>query len=59
MYHAGPVYSRDFFGNEVLDAATGEQVGTFQSDRAPAFADKAGLFLSGSTLRAMIGRRTV
>ena len=34
MYHAGLVYSRDFFGNEVLDAATGEQVGTFQSDRA-------------------------
>ena len=59
MYHAGLVYSRDFFGNEVLDAATGEQVGTFQSDRAPAFADKTGLFLSGSTLRAMIGRRTV
>jgi outer membrane protein assembly factor BamB len=50
-YACGLVYA--------FDQVTGEQVGTFQSDRAPAFADKTGLFLSGSTLRAMIGRRTV
>jgi len=59
VYHDGRVYARDFFGNEILDADTGALVGTFEAGPAPAFADRTGVFLSGSTLRAMIGRRTV
>jgi outer membrane protein assembly factor BamB len=59
VYHAGRVYSRDFFANEILDADTGALVGTFQAGPAPAFAGKTGLFLSGGTLTAMVGRRTV
>src|SRR6266545_4761854 len=59
VYHDGLVYSRDFFGNEVLDADTGALRGTFQAGPAPAFAGRTGLFLAGSTLRAMSGRRTL
>lgn len=59
VYHAGRVYSRDFFGNEILDADTGALRGTFQAGPAPAFAGKTGLFLDGGTLRAISGRRTV
>jgi outer membrane protein assembly factor BamB len=59
VYHDGRVYSRDFFGNEVLDADTGALRGTFQAGPAPAFAGRTGLFLAGSTLRAMSGRRTL
>jgi outer membrane protein assembly factor BamB len=59
VYHDGLVYARDFFGNEVLDADTGALRGSFQADRAPAFAGRTGLFLAGSTLRAMSGRRTL
>jgi outer membrane protein assembly factor BamB len=59
VYHADRVYSRDFFGNEILDASTGSLRGTFQAGPAPAFAGKIGLFLNGSTLQATSGRRTL
>jgi outer membrane protein assembly factor BamB len=59
VYHADRVYSRDFFGNEILDASTGRLLGTFQAGPAPAFAGKTGLFLNGSTLQATSGRRTL
>ena len=59
VYHADRVYSRDFFGNEILDASTGSLLGTFQAGPAPAFAGKIGLFLNGSTLQATSGRRTL
>jgi outer membrane protein assembly factor BamB len=61
VYHASRVYSRDniFPANEILDASTGQLLGTFQARPAPAFAGKIGLFLDGSTLQATSGRRTL
>jgi outer membrane protein assembly factor BamB len=59
VYHAGRVYSRDSDGNEILDASTGDVLGTFQANPAPAFAGKIGLFLNGSTLQATSGHRTL
>ena len=59
VYHAGRVYARDFLGNKILDASTGDLLGTFQAGPAPAFAGKIGLFLNGGTLQATSGRRTL
>jgi outer membrane protein assembly factor BamB len=59
VYHANQVYSRDFNGNEIIDAGTGNTVGTFSAQPAPAFSGKTGLFLSGGTLKATSGRRTL
>jgi outer membrane protein assembly factor BamB len=59
VYHAGRVYSRDSDGNEILDAKTGDLLGTFQASPVPAFAGKIGLYLNGSTLQATSGRRTL
>jgi hypothetical protein len=59
VYHADRVYSRDFNGNEILDASTGSLLGTFQARPAPAFAGKVSLFLNRSTLQANSGRRTL
>jgi outer membrane protein assembly factor BamB len=59
VYYNGQVYIRDFNGNQILDAGTGQVVGTFSAGPAPAFAGKTGLFLSGGTLQAAIGKRTL
>jgi outer membrane protein assembly factor BamB len=59
VYHASRVYSRDFTGNEILDASTGNLLGTFQANPSPAFAGKIGLFLNGTTLQASSGHRTL
>jgi outer membrane protein assembly factor BamB len=59
VYHASRVYSRDSDGNAILEAKTGDVLGTFQASPAPAFAGKIGLFLNGSTLQATSGRRTL
>ena len=53
VYHSSHVYTRDFFGNKILDASTGKLLGSFQADPAPAFAGKTGLFLSAGTLQAV------
>jgi len=36
VYHSGRVYARDFLGNKILDAGTGNLLGTFQAGPAPA-----------------------
>jgi outer membrane protein assembly factor BamB len=59
VYHADRVYARDSFGNKLLDASTGDLLGTFQAGPAPAFAGKISLFLNGSTLQANSGHRTL
>ncbi len=59
VYHASRVYSRDSSGNEILDASTGDLLGTFQAGPAPAFAGQIGLFLNAGTLQATSGRRTL
>jgi outer membrane protein assembly factor BamB len=46
------LYTRDFGGSYVFDAASGEIVDTFGSYTAPAFADGAGLFLYDGALEA-------
>jgi hypothetical protein len=53
------VYSRNSDGNAILDASTGDLLGTFQASPAPAFAGKIGLYLNGSTLQATSGHRTL
>lgn len=60
VYHSGRVYARDFLGNKILDAGTGNLLGTFQAGPAPAFVGKTGLFLTNAgTLQAAQGRRTL
>jgi outer membrane protein assembly factor BamB len=60
VYHNGLVYALDFVtSNEILDADTGKLLGTFQAGPAPVFAGKIGLYLNGSTLQAISGRRTL
>jgi outer membrane protein assembly factor BamB len=52
VYANGRVYTRDFFGDLILDAATGTQLGTYSSSTAPA-ADATTLFtLTSGTLTA-------
>jgi outer membrane protein assembly factor BamB len=51
--YADRVYARDpTYGNEILDAASGKYLGTFDATAPPAFYGSTGLFLSGSTLTA-------
>jgi outer membrane protein assembly factor BamB len=60
VYHGGKVYARDpITNNKILDADTGKLLGTFQAGPAPAFSGKIGLFLSGGTLQAINGNRTL
>jgi outer membrane protein assembly factor BamB len=59
VLHNGRVYSRDFQGNEIINAASGRTVGTFQADPAPAFAGSTGVFLSAGVLRATSGSSTL
>lgn len=52
VYANGRVYTRDLFGDLILDAATGNQLGTYSSATAPA-ADATTLFtLTSGTLTA-------
>jgi outer membrane protein assembly factor BamB len=53
--HNSKLYVRDSSGgaNVLLDAATGNQLGTFGAVPAPAFDGNIGFFLSGGTLRAI------
>jgi outer membrane protein assembly factor BamB len=46
------LYTRDFGGSYVFDAASGEILDTFGSVTTPAFADGTGLFLYNGTLEA-------
>ncbi|HYZ57602.1 MAG TPA: PQQ-binding-like beta-propeller repeat protein [Streptosporangiaceae bacterium] len=59
VYHGGMVYTRDFTGNKILAANTGNQLGTFQAGPAPAFDGNVGLFLNGGVLTASSGGQTV
>ncbi len=60
VYHNGLLYIRDAIqGNQILNATTGQEQGTFVSSTAPAFAGKTGLFMSSGTLSASVGHRTV
>jgi outer membrane protein assembly factor BamB len=60
VYHNGLLYMRDpILGNQILDASTGQETGTFSAGPAPAFAGKTGLFLSAGTLSAVSGHHTV
>ena len=50
----GSVYMRDTYnGNEILNAKTGKQTGTFAAGPAPAFDGQVGLFLNKGTLSAV------
>jgi len=50
----GSVYMRDpINGNEILNAKTGKQTGTFAAGPAPAFDGQVGLFLNQGTLTAV------
>lgn len=49
----GRLYARGFSsGNLILDENSGAQLGTFSSDRIPAFSGQTAYFLTGSTLEA-------
>src|SRR4051812_28392226 len=51
--YAGRVYARDpTYGNHIFDAATGDELGTFDATAPPAFDGSTGLFLSGGSLTA-------
>jgi outer membrane protein assembly factor BamB len=53
--HDGKLFVRDASrgAHVILDAATGNQLGTFEAGPAPAFDGNVGFFLSGGTLRAV------
>ncbi|HLW35770.1 MAG TPA: PQQ-binding-like beta-propeller repeat protein, partial [Chthoniobacterales bacterium] len=57
VYHSGKVYVRDVFGGAtnglILDAASGLNLGGFNSDRPPAFAGNVGVYLQSGTLRGV------
>ena len=47
-YSNGKLYTRDYASsprNQIFDAATGNQLGTFDADRMPSFSAQAGFFL--------------
>lgn len=59
VYNNGSVYIRDAIaGNQILDATTGQEKGTFASTTAPAFSGKTALFMSSGTLSASVSGRT-
>jgi outer membrane protein assembly factor BamB len=61
VLYEGKVYVRDIIsGNLILDARTGDAIGTFSATTNPAFAGKNGFFLSGETLRSLdLGSGTI
>ncbi|MEW5741683.1 MAG: PQQ-binding-like beta-propeller repeat protein [Myxococcota bacterium] len=50
--YRGRVYTRDFMGNLVLDAATGAELGSYSSRFIPAFSGEVMITTPGTTLRA-------
>lgn len=52
VLHDGYLYVRENLGNHILNAATGERVGGFEADYAPAFSGGRGFFLHNDTLVA-------
>ncbi len=60
VYHNGLLYMRDpILGNQILNASTGQETGTFSAGPAPAFAGKTGLFVSAGTLSAVSGHHRI
>jgi len=54
-FHDGKLYVRDGTGTArsvVLDASSGDEIGTFDADAAPAFKDDTGFFVKHGTLSA-------
>jgi outer membrane protein assembly factor BamB len=59
VYSNGLLYIRDASqGDQVLNATTGQEEGTFASTTAPAFAGKTAFFMNGGTLSASVSGRT-
>lgn len=59
VYNNGSLYIRDASeGNQILNATTGQETGTFAATTAPAFAGKTALFMSSGTLSASVSGRT-
>lgn len=58
VFHSAKVYARIGSGNKILDAGTGQQLGTFKAIPAPAFDGKVGLFLNKGKLTAATGGTT-
>jgi outer membrane protein assembly factor BamB len=58
VFHNAQVYARIGSGNRILDAGTGQRVGTFKANPAPAFDGQVGLFLNHSKLTASSGGTT-
>lgn len=50
--YSGRLYTRDFFGDLILDASTGKLLGSYSASQPPAFRGTLGYFLKGSTLSA-------
>jgi outer membrane protein assembly factor BamB len=57
VYHSGKVYVRDSFGGStnglILDANNGANIGSFSSDRPPAFIGNLAVYLQTGTLRGV------
>jgi outer membrane protein assembly factor BamB len=51
--HAGQVFTRDYFGNLVLDAATGAVLRSYSATVIPAFDGDTMVALNGSTLQGL------
>src|SRR5947209_7530225 len=46
------LYTRDFYGDLILDGSTGKLLGSYSASQPPAFRGTLGYFLNGSTLSA-------
>ena len=46
------LYTRDFYGDLILDGSTGNLLGSYSASQPPAFRGTLGYFLNGSTLSA-------
>ncbi|SDJ09187.1 Outer membrane protein assembly factor BamB, contains PQQ-like beta-propeller repeat [Frankineae bacterium MT45] len=51
--HDGRVYTRDYFGDLILDANTGADLGSYSSDVVPAFSGDTALYISSNVLHAV------
>ena len=59
VYDNGLLYIRDATeGNQILNATTGTEEGTFAASTAPAFGGKTAFFMNGGTLSASVKNRT-
>lgn len=59
VYNNGLLYIRDATqGDQILNATTGQEEGTFASSTAPAFAGKTAFFMNSGTLSASVSGRT-